>query len=118
MSDLSKFDVYKIIDNSINGYIFSVIEGEETEEPSFRYYIITVDNQSLPIIKRLNNTIEILNSDQFTLKKIEPESEEILKFASLLIESQLPRQPQDKSNQPNAYFSELGESDFKLLKIR
>lgn len=118
MGDLSKFDIYKILGAQENGYIFSIIENEDTEEPTYRYYMVTPSDKKAPIIKRLNNTIEILSSESITLEKIETESEELLRFAKLITDTQLPRQSELKREPKNNYFSSIEESDYILLKSR
>lgn len=116
MGDLSKFDIYKILGTSQSGYIFSIIENEDTEEPTYRYYMVTPSDKKTPIIKRLNNTIEILSSENIILEKIEIESEELLRFAKLITDTQLPRQSELKKEPQNYYFSAIKESDYQLIK--
>lgn len=116
MSDLEKFDIYKITNNPAQGYIFSVVEQPENDdEPIYRYYMITFGQNNIPTIKRLNNTIELLNSDLLTLEKIEPNDEEMLKFISVLAKISVPRQKQDE---PTTFYSDLDESDIQLFKKR
>ncbi len=116
MSDLENFDIYKIANNPAQGYIFSVVEQPENDdEPIYRYYMITFGQNNIPTIKRLNNTIELLNSDLFTLEKIEPSDEEMLKFISVLAKISVPRQKQDE---PTTFYSDLDESDIQLFKKR
>ena len=118
MGDLSKFDIYKIIGATEKGYIFSIIENEDSEEPTYRYYMVTPSDKKAPIIKRLNNTIEILSAENIALEKIELESEELLQFAKLITETQLPRQSELKREPQSNYFSAIEESDYALLKSR
>ena len=116
MSNLENFDIYKITNNPAQGYIFSVTEPNENEdEPTYRYYIITLGQNSIPTIKRLNNTIEILNSDLFSLEKIEPTDEEMIHFASILAKISVPRQRQEE---PTTFYTDLEESDIQLFKKR
>lgn len=116
MSDLENFDIYKITNNPAQGYIFSVAEQNENEdEQNYRYYMITFGENNKPTIKRLNNTIEILNTDLFTLEKIEPTDEEILEFISILAKITIPRQKQEE---PTTFYSDLEESDIQLFRKR
>ena len=83
MGDLSNYDVYKIGGLPIDGYMFSVQE-ENEEEPTYKYYIVTLDQNKKAIITRLNNTIELINTTNLQLIPIDIESPEIQNFISLV----------------------------------
>ncbi len=118
MGDLSKYDIYKIEGIPNDGYIFSIVENEDSEEKTYRYYMVIMGKNNVPMIKRLTNTIEILSSNQYALTKVETESEEILRFIRLLSKSQLPRQSQLNKIKNSALYSEISESDIKLLQLK
>ena len=115
MPDLSKFDIYKIINGIRESYIFSVQDAENTDEIRFHYYLLTrFDN--IPVLKRLNNTIEMINSGKLRLQKISSESEEIEDFTKLIIECRRTPHPSTTSEINEPYFADIGEDDLRLIK--
>ena len=68
MGDLSNYDIYQIDGLAIEGYIFSIQEDAD-EEPTFHYYMITIEPNKKPSITKLNNTIEIITEIIPPIKK-------------------------------------------------
>ena len=80
MPDFSKCDIYLIINGIRESYSFSVQDTENTDEIRFHYYLLTrFDN--IPVLKRLNNTIEMINSGKLRLQKIS--SERLVKYLTV-----------------------------------
>ena len=97
MGDLTKYDIYKINGLSIEGYIFSIQEDTE-EEPTYNYYMITLDSNNKPSIHRLNNTIEILSDTNINLIPVDTDSPELQKFIKL-VDSTIPMNPKKQTLQ-------------------
>lgn len=112
MGDLTKFDVYKIIDTNIHGYIFSILD-ESEGEPTYHYYIITLDSLKRPTINKLNNTIEILNTAKIKLAPVPHENPEILNFINLIKTTIL---TEKETSLNNAFFNGINENDIKLMR--
>ena len=79
MGDLTNYDIYKIDGLAIEGYIFSIQEDTD-EEPTFHYYMITIEPNKKPSITKLNNTIEIISRNNLQLIPIDTESPEVQRF--------------------------------------
>lgn len=113
MGELTNFEVYKIAGLSIEGYVFSIQEDNE-EEPTYHYYMITISPNKQPVISKLNNTIEILSTNDIELVPVEPESKELARFISL-VQSTMAAVPSLPGNQ---YLKGLNNKDIRLIKTQ
>ena len=83
MGDLSNYEIYKIAGLAVEGYVFSIQE-ETNEEPTFDYYMVTIGPNRQPVINKLNNTIEILSTNNLELIPVNMDSPEIQEFINLI----------------------------------
>ena len=116
MPDLTKFDVYKIINSIRESYIFSVQDTENSDEVQFHYYLLTRFQDNVPVLKRLNNTIEMINSGKLRLQRLNSDSKELDEFTKLIIECRKTPHPSTTSEIDEPYFSDIGENDLRLIK--
>ena len=92
MGDLSNYDVYKIEGlSNIEGYMFSIQEDAD-DEPTYHYYMVTIDSNKKASIHKLNNTIEIISEMKLNFIPIDMNNPDLLKFIQL-IESTIPTKP-------------------------
>jgi hypothetical protein len=108
MGDLTNYDIYKIDGLAIEGYIFSIQEDTD-EEPTFHYYMITIEPNKKPSITKLNNTIEIISRNNLQLIPIDTESPEVQRFISLI---------QSTITKPNTIPQILQPQSLKLTKTQ
>ena len=116
MLDLSKFDVYKIINGIRESYIFSVQDTENTDEVLYHYYLLTKFEGNAPVLKRLNNTIEMINTTRMRLQNINNNDELINEFIKLIIECRRTPNPISFNDIDEPYFSDVNENDLRLIK--
>ena len=116
MPDISKFDIYKIINGIRESYIFSVQDNENTEEVQFHYYLLTKFEGTAPVLKRLNNIIEMINASNMKLQNINDSDEQISKFINLLIEYRRTPHPATSKEISEPYFTDKGDQDLKVIK--
>lgn len=120
IKELTNIEIYQAFssDNNFSGYMFSIQDTDCTEEMGYRYYIVSLDHDNNPLIRRVNNTITLLSSGQIVLNRINTESDEITKFLQLIssFERKMGKKDQfSKQEQPSSFFSSVNENDIKLL---
>ena len=96
MGDLSNYDVYKIEGiSNITGYMFSIQEDTD-EEPTYHYYMVTVDSNKKTTIHKLNNTIELISEMNINLIPVDMDSPELQNFIQL-VESTIHMSPTNQA---------------------
>lgn len=116
--ELTNIDVYKATNknNNFAGYIFSIRDTENTESEKYRYYLISLNQNNKPIIRKLNNIINMLNSGNLILQKLEEQNNELLNFLKLITSIETQETKYETDPQYNSFFSTITEDDLKLLK--
>lgn len=116
--ELTNIDVYKAINknNNFTGYIFSIRDTENTESEKYRYYLINLNQNNKPIIRKLNNIINMLNSGNLILQKLEEQNSELLNFFKLIASIETQEPEHGTIPQYSNFFSTITEEDLKLLK--
>ena len=116
--ELTNIDVYKAINknNNFTGYIFSIRDTENTESEKYRYYLINLNQNNKPIIRKLNNIINMLNSGNLILQKLEEQKSELLNFLKLIASIETQESEHGTITQYSNFFSTITEEDLKLLK--
>ena len=116
--ELTNIDVYKAINknNNFTGYIFSIRDTENTESEKYRYYLINLNQNNKPIIRKLNNIINMLNSGNLILQKLEEQNSELLNFLKLIASIETQESEHGTITQYSNFFSTITEEDLKLLK--
>jgi hypothetical protein len=96
----------------MKGYIFSVQEQTE-EEPIYHYYFIQLEQNKQPTIKKPNNIIDIIHSENLEMIDINEEPDELQTFTTI-IESILrkPISPIEK----NIFFTNINQDDIQILR--
>ena len=112
MNKFDNFDVYKMSSPKIKGYIFSVQE-QTDEEPIYHYYFIQIEQGKQPSIRKPNNIIDILHSDNLEMIDINEQPDEYAIFTTTM-ESILKRPlvPIEKS----IFFTNVTADDIQILK--
>lgn len=112
MNPFDNFDVYKMSSPKIKGYIFSVQE-QTDEEPIYHYYFIQIEQGKEPSIRKPNNIIDILHSDNLEMIDINEQPDEYSVFASIM-ESILKRPL--VQIEKNRFFTSVTQNDLQILK--
>lgn len=122
LKTLNNIEIYKAYnsDNNFTGYIFSIEDSDFPEELGYRYYFVSVDQNNVPTISRVNNTINLLNSEELVLSQISPDSEEVIDFLRLVTTLEKPpkkeRFSHHQKSQPRNFLHSINENDLRLLK--
>lgn len=118
LPNYNAIEVFKAYNKDVfKGFVFSIQSSEYSDELEYRYYMISIDKNNIPNIKKLNNTILLLNNEQITLTKIEKNSIDSKVFKALILMAKT-LSSKTKNSNSGPHFSQLTDTDLQLLKSR